>query len=59
MTNNREKRLTELKVHLLDRKHSQLIIGESFTKMFQSNFKLKITITLHLSQSTIPTTKLN
>ena len=39
MTNNREKRLTELKVHLLDRKHSQLIIGESFTKMFQSKFQ--------------------
>ena len=39
MTNNREKRLTELKVHLLDRKHLQLIIGESFTKMFQSKFQ--------------------
>ena len=39
ITNNRENRLKELKEHLLDRKHPQHIIDNSFTKIFQPKFQ--------------------
>ena len=39
VTNNREKRLKELKEHLLDRRHPQNIIDYSFTKIFQPKFQ--------------------
>ena len=55
VTNNRENQLKELNKYLLDRKHPQHIIDYSFTKTCQSKFKLKLTIVLHLSETTIPT----
>ena len=39
VTNNREKRLKELKGHLPDRKHPQHIIDYSFRKIFQRKFQ--------------------
>ena len=39
VTNNREKRVKELKEHLLDRKHPQNIIDCSFTKIFHLKFQ--------------------
>ena len=55
VTNNRKNQLKELKEYLLDRKHPQHIIDTVLQKYFSQNFKLKITITIHLSKLTIPT----
>ena len=57
LTNNREIQLKEVKEHLLDRKHPQHTTIKVLQKYFSENFKLKITIALHLSEPTIRTTR--